>query len=96
MVVDIVVNTIDERHLILPLFIATAVGEERHLTPFQTCHLFWRQSTAASCSQPKMLWLTGCHDEGRLLALHKTDVGIGPLTQQMLAKEALIQLPIRR
>ena len=82
------------RHLLLPLAVAATVREDGDATATQAVDLLRGQPAAACRSQPQIFRLAGRHDECSLLALHQTHMGIGAAREQMLAEEALVQLPV--
>jgi len=83
-------------HHVVPLLVAAAVGEERHATAPQRSHLLGRQSAAAAGGEPQLVGMEGGHDEGGLLALDEADVGLAAPCEQVLAVEALVELPVGR
>ena len=90
---DVVFDVLDVPHLLAPLLVAPAVRKEGDATTTEACHLLGRQPTAASCSQPQVLGVQGCHDDGGLLTLYEAYVCVGTTREQVLTKETLVELP---
>lgn len=62
----------------------------------EACRALRCEAAAATGGQPQLVRAEGCHEERRLLALHQTDVRLGTARQQVLAEEALVELPVGR
>ena len=93
---DVVVDAGGELHLTAPLLVASAVGKEGDATATEAVQLVGAESAAAGSGQPQVLRLQGGHDEGGFLALDEAHTGVRSACEQVLAEEALVELPVGR